>query len=157
MVTLNKYRDIGELSYEQVDTNWDDLEGATARASVAELYSQDNEKVISPITVKDALAWQEYSASGNFTWHFNGRVNSKIVLSGNSTFSVNTETQPQTPGKCCTIVVVGDNATERTVTLGAGFKAPQKVFTGVSNVKGLLISVIVESATSVIASAMEFE
>ena len=26
-ISLNKHRNIGELTYEQVDTNWDDIEG----------------------------------------------------------------------------------------------------------------------------------
>lgn len=157
MINLNKHKNLGTLSFEQVDDNWDDIEEATERASVAELYTYDSPKVIAPAMIKSALAWATYSASTTFSWQFNSNVNNFVTISGNVTFNVNTVTPPATPGKSCIIKVLGNDATARTLTLGTGFKGPQKVFTGITNTKGVLISVLVDNATSVFASAMEFE
>lgn len=157
MISLNKYENLGKLSYEQVDENWDDIEEATERANVAELYGYSSNKIISPAVIKSALAWATYSASTTFTWSFNSYVNNFVTISGNVTFNLNTTTPPATPGKSCIIKVLGNNSTARTLTLGTGFKGPKKVFTGITNTKGVLISVLVDNATSVFASAMEFE
>lgn len=157
VLSLNKFKDLGTLTKPQVDDNWDDIEEATERASVTELYTYNSPKIISPAMIKSALAWATYSTSGTFTWSFNSYVNNFITISGNVTFNLNTTTPPQTPGKSCIIKVLGNNSTSRTLTLGTGFKGPQKVFTGITNTKGVLISVLVDNATSVFASAMEFE
>lgn len=157
VLDLNKFYNLGTLSKSQVDENWDDIEEATERASFAELYSYNSPKIISPAVIKSALAWATYSASTTFSWQFNSNVNNFVTISGNVTFNVNTTPPPQTPGKSCIIKVLGNNSTARTLTLGTGFKGPQKVFTGITNTKGVLISVLVDNATSVFASAMEFE
>lgn len=154
---LNKFYNLGTLTKPQVDENWDDIEEATERADVDELYSYASPKIISPAVIGTALGWATYSTSTTFTWGFNGRVNNFIEISGNVTFNLNSTTPPQTPGKTCIIKVLGNNSTARTLTLGIGFKGPQKVFTGITNTKGVLISVLVDSATSVFASAIEFE
>lgn len=150
MINLNKHKDLGTLTFEQVDDNWDDIEDAFATTG-ADIHQGDSDaKAVTPASVGDALDWVTLTDATNIAVNGNLFAAGVVTLAGNRTLQNPTNFSRGTKY----IIVRGNSGTERTLTFGSNYKGDLPTLTDISNTRWYLLSLVAFASDHIIVSSV---